>query len=75
MSEYLLDLQKMGKQFITDTKTRPTKVAAKKIPALSEPAESDPHKAFIKRAIQEKPKKIDIVKQFKTFITAAEAEL
>jgi len=75
MSEYLLDLQKMGKQFITDTKTRPTKTTAKKIPSISEPAEMDPHRAFVKRAVQEKPKKVDIVKQFKTFISAAEAEL
>jgi hypothetical protein len=75
MSEYLLDLQKLGKTFITDTKTRPSKVVKKKVPPMTQDVETDPHKAFVKRAIQEKPKKDDIVKQFKRFITVAEADL
>jgi hypothetical protein len=37
--------------------------------------ESDPHKVFVKYAIDNRPKKSELVDDIKKFIKAAEAEL
>jgi len=46
---------------------KPTKIDA--------PIDSDPHKVFTKRTIAEKPKKSDIIDEFKKFIKSAEEKL
>ncbi len=66
-----------GRTLLVDTKT-PRKVAAKtqKIaPEALGHVETDPYKIFIKKVTQEKPKKVELVKEFKRFIEAAEAQL
>ena len=82
MSDYLKDILASGKRLLTDTKT-PKQI--KVVPAggkgkLSNPAagsapESDPHKVFVKRAIQEKLKKAEIVKQLQKFCDDEDAKL
>ena len=78
MDSHFQDLMKRGKMILVDTKT-PRKMAAvtKKIDPLKTPGltETDPFKSFIKRVISEKPKKDELVKDFKRFIDVAEAEL
>lgn len=67
-----------GKALLADTKT-PRKVAPKtqklKKEALGGPPETDPYRVFIKRVIDSKPGKKDMVKEFKMFIEGAEAAL
>jgi len=75
MSDYLGQMLSSGKKLIIDTKV----LKKPKAPPISiEKAtfvESDPHKAFVRRCIAERPKKEDVVKELKRFIVAAEAEL
>ena len=71
------ELLASGKRLLLDTKT-PRKLAAKtgKMEApLGEPTETDPFRAFSKRVISEKPKKVEVVKDIKRFIEVAEAAL
>lgn len=78
MSGYLHDLLKTGRKILEDTKSPalPKKKGEKvKALGLEEPKETDPFKVLTKRVIQEKPKKTELVDEFKKFITAAEAEL
>lgn len=78
MSDYLSQLMKSGKKLLTDTKTPATKEkrqAVAKSAIESTPTESDPHKAFVKRTISEKPKKTEVVEEFKKFIKAEESKL
>jgi hypothetical protein len=77
MSSYFDELQKSGKKILEDTKTPALikKKATKPVGAMDAPTETDPHKVLIKRTISEKPKKSELVEDFKKFITAAEAEL
>lgn len=81
MSDYLKDILKSGKTILADTKA-PRKAVAetkkqdkKAIAPLGTPAETDPHRAFVKRTIQELPKKSILIDDFKKFIDAAEAAL
>lgn len=73
MSAYLDDVLKAGRRILTDTKT--PKLIVKKEKAMGSPTETDPHKIFIRRTIQEKPKKAVVVEEIKRFITSAEALL
>lgn len=74
MDEYLKQFMSSGKNLIQDTKT-PRKVNAKpKKESLTAP-EGSPHDIFVKRIIQDKPKKSDLVKEFGRFITLAEQDL
>lgn len=73
MSAYLNDFFKSGKKILEDTKSPAIKKEKAKPPALGTPTDSDPHKVFIKRMIQERPKKKDVVEEFEKFIKAAEA--
>ena len=65
---------KAGRKILTDTKT-PKLIIKKSKEQIGSPTETDPHKVFIRRTIQEKPKKAAIVEEIKRFITAAEALL
>ena len=75
-NQFLNQLFKSGKVILTDTKLPASKEKREKIVKnAQEPVESDPHKAFIKKTITDKPKKEDIVKSFKQFIQVAESKL
>jgi len=67
-----------GKGLITDTKTPKVKavsVKASKV-GLETPVESkDPHRMLIKRCIDDKIKKSEVIEEFKKFIDSAEAQL
>lgn len=76
MSSYLDEVLKSGKKILEDTKTPALpKKKGEKPKSLDAPIETDPHKVMIRRTISEKPKKSDLVDEFKKFITSAEAEL
>lgn len=68
-----------GRALITDTKTPKVKSASVKPPAKAIDAipvgSSDPHRVLIKRCIDDKIKKSDVVEEFKKFIQAAEEAL
>ena len=72
MSNPLADFMKSGKKLLEDTKL-PKLAPAKnaKIPAVT----GDPHKMFVRRTIQERPKKAEVVAELKKFISAAEEQL
>ena len=76
MNEAFLAFQQSGKKLLVDTKTPATKQKREQIAKnAKEPLETDPHKAFVKRTITDKPKKQDVVKEFKRFIEEAESKL
>jgi len=64
-----------GRKIITDTKIRQLKNKDVKPSKLGTPIDNDPHKVFTKRTIAEKPKKSDIIDEFKKFIKSAEEKL
>jgi hypothetical protein len=71
-SEVLKEFLKSGKVIITDTKTRKVIKAKDK----AKPDEiGDPHKLFVRRCIQEKPKKSELIEEFKKFIKVEEDKL
>ena len=74
MSGYLQEFLKSGRTILDDTKT-PKPVMKKKDKAVvpSEAECSDPHKLLIRKTIQEKPKKADLIEEFQRFIKQAEA--
>jgi hypothetical protein len=74
-SDYLNQVLSNGVNILTDTKTpKKPKAPATSIEKAKVP-ETDPHKAFVRRCIAERPKKEDVVKDLKRFIDAAEAEM
>lgn len=81
MGDYLKEFLASGKKLLTDTKTpKQVKVVAKGTGKVTAPAagsgpETDPHKIFVKRAIQEKLKKTEIVKEIQKFCDAEDAKL
>lgn len=77
MSDYLSQILKSGKKLLNDTKVPATKEKRETVAksATAPPTDSDPHKAFIKRTISEKPKKLDVVEDLKRFIKTEEAKL
>ena len=75
-SEYLTQILKSGKQILGDTKIPASKEKREKIAKNAEtPLDGDPHKAFVKKTITEKPTKDSVVKEFERFIKEAEAKL
>ena len=77
MDQTLKALLERGGALLSDTKT-PRKSAAKTVtitPAAVGAPETDPYRAFSRRAISEKPKKVELVKEIKNFIASAEADL
>ena len=81
MDERLAQLLKSGQKVLSDTKARkPIAHAPKKskIPPLTQDMavqETDPHKRFVKMCVQNKPKKAEMLKDIRSLIEAAEAEL
>lgn len=79
MDATLKALMDSGRRVISDSKT--PKLAHKKKEVSRDealgvgPQETDPHKIFVKRTINEKPKKTEIVKDIERFIKQAESEL
>lgn len=74
MSAYLQEFLKSGKTILDDTKTpRPVQKKKDKAVVPSEAECSDPHKLLIRKTIQEKPKKADLIEEFVKFIKQAEA--
>jgi hypothetical protein len=72
MGNELKEFMKSGKTLITDTKT-PRQLKPKE---KAKPDEiGDPHKMFVRQTIQNKPKKLEIVEEFKKFIKVEEAKL
>ena len=72
MSSYLKDVLSTGRKILGDTKQLPVKDSKPKASSINNPPESDPHKIFIKRAINERPKKSEMVDDIKKFIKQAE---
>lgn len=77
MSAYLDNILKSGRQILSDTKATKA-VKTTDIPTLAKQSmmvEQNPHKAFIKQTIQNKPTKKDVVEKMRYFIHEAEAQL
>jgi hypothetical protein len=69
---------KSGRALITDTKSAKVKsesVKKSKTGFDTPPADKDPHRTLIRRCIDDKIKKSDVVEVFKTFIEQAENEM
>jgi hypothetical protein len=65
-----------GKVILQDTKMPATKDKREKIAKNAQsPPESDPHRAFVKRTITDKPDREELVKDLERFIKEAEAKL
>jgi hypothetical protein len=75
MSDYLGQMLSSGRKIIIDTKVPKKAKAPSNSIEKATIIENDPHKAFVRRCIAERPKKEDVVKELKRFIVAAEAEL
>ena len=77
MSAYLDSILKSGRQILNDTKATKTGKAADPTPLQKQSTlvEQNPHKAFVKQTIQNKPSKKDVVEKFRYFIQEAEANL
>jgi hypothetical protein len=76
MSAHLDDFLKSGRKILEDTKSPALpKKKGEKVKTLGTegPQETDPHKVLIRRTIQEKPKKKELIEEFQKFITAAES--
>ena len=69
---FLHDFFKSGKKLIDDTKIPVAQKSKKKAAVTEVSTETDPHKILVRRTIQEKPKKIDLVDDLKRFIKTAE---
>jgi hypothetical protein len=73
-SEFL----KSGRGLITDTKTAKVKsesVKKAKAGFDTPPTEKDPHRVLIRRCIDDKIKKSDVIEEFKKFIEQAENDM
>lgn len=72
MGNELKEFMKSGKVLITDTKT-PRQLKPKE---KAKPEELGcPHKVFVRHTIQNKPKKSELVEEFKKFIKIEEDKL
>lgn len=68
---------KSGKAIITDTKLPKAQPTKKQVPlqeSLSEPS-GDRHQVFVKRVINTKPKKSEILEEFIKIVQEAEKDL
>jgi hypothetical protein len=75
-SAVLTSLLKDGKVILQDTKIPATKEKREKIAKNAQaPPESDPHRAFVKRTITDKPDREELVKDLERFIKEAESKL
>ena len=71
------DFMSSGRALITDTKSAKVKSESVKAPkkGVDVPVSGDPHRVLIKRCIDEKIKKSEVIEEFKKFIQAAEEAL
>ena len=77
MGDALKEFLKSGKNIITDTKlpkSQPTKKQINLQESLSEPV-GDRHQVFVKRVIQQKPKKSEILEEFIKIAQEVEKDL
>lgn len=75
MDGRLKEMFDTGRKLLVDTKKPKPPTMKSSSSASSAPVETDPHKNFVKRTINEKPKKVELLKDIKRFIEQAEAEL
>lgn len=79
MDSHLKSIFESGRKILGDTKSAKApaskKGRAKLATEAQEPPETDPHKIFVKRAIREKPKSAEMIKDMKKFIEEAERHL
>ena len=80
MDATLKALFESGKTLLTDTKSprKPAPAKGKKGPATKDmtgPPETDPFKIFVRKCVDEKRKKPEIVEDIKRFIKVAEDAL
>ena len=79
MDSHLKSIFESGSKILGDTKSAKApaskKGRAKLATEAQEPPETDPHKIFVKRAIREKPKSAEMIKDMKKFIEEAERHL
>lgn len=61
-----------NKKIITDTKTPKKDTKPEEIEITFEEIQKNPHKSFVKRVIETKPKKAEIVEDFNNFIKTEE---
>lgn len=79
--DYLQQIMSSGRVLLSDTKVpkqvKPptTKSKGVKNPAEGSGVETDPHKNFVKRAIQEKLKKQEVTEIIQKFCDAEDAKL
>ena len=69
------DFLSSGRALITDTKTAKVKsesVKKAKTGFQTPPLEKDPHRVLIRRCVEDKIKKSDVIEEFKKFIETAE---
>lgn len=72
------DFVQSGRSLITDTKTPKVKsqsVKQNKVGLEAPVTEKDPHRVLIRRCIDDRIKKSEVIEEFKKFIVAAEAAL
>lgn len=72
-SDAVKEFLNSGRVIIRDTKLKKPKSAVVEAPAPVK--EGDIHQQFVRRTIEEKPKKSDIIEEFKKIIKIAETEL
>lgn len=80
MDATLKALFESGKSLLTDTKQprKPTPAKEKKGPATKDmagPPETDPFKIFVRKCVNEKRKKSEIIEDIQRFIKTAEEAL
>lgn len=76
MGDYLKNVLGSGRTILGDTKAPPkAKTEKQPTPLTQIQMDSDPHKMFVKKATFDKPKKLEIVKDFERFIQQAEDAL
>lgn len=75
MDGVLKEFLQSGRALLTDTKTPKTQSVKAPKKGLETPVESDAHKVLIRRCIDEKISKKDVVEELKKFIKSAEDAL
>lgn len=81
MEGVLKDFLQSGKKLLADTKTpkakkdTPKEKEVKKHMLQEASGSQDPHKAFIRKTVKDKPKKSEVVEQLQRFIDQAESAL
>ena len=69
MDGFLNKILSSGRTLLADTKA--PKRTKKPLPSVT-PTDEDPHKVFVRRTIEEKPKAKEVVEEIKKFIKSEE---